>query len=55
MNEDDVLNDYSHYHDRTGPYKRVDYIEYTHVCDGEHMPPHRSTAHVYIRVQVQKT
>ena len=36
MSENDVYNDYSHWHDRTGPYKRVDYIEYTHICDGCH-------------------
>ena len=36
MNENDVYNDYSHWYDRTGPYKRVDYIEYTHICDGCH-------------------
>jgi len=34
MNEDDVYNDYSHYCDGTGPYKRLTEIEYTHICDG---------------------
>ena len=36
MNEDDVLNDYSHYHDRTGPYETLKELEYTHICDGCH-------------------
>jgi hypothetical protein len=36
MSEDDALNDYSHYHDRTGPYEMLRELEYTHVCDGCH-------------------
>ena len=36
MNESDVLNDYSHYHDRTGPYETLQELEYTHICDGCH-------------------
>ena len=36
MNESDVLNDYSHYHDRTGPYETLRELEYTHMCDGCH-------------------
>ena len=36
MNESDVLNDYSRYHDRTGPYETLRELEYTHICDGCH-------------------
>ena len=36
MNESDVLNDYSHWHDSTGPYETLRELEYTHVCDGCH-------------------
>ena len=36
MSESDVLNDYSHWHDRTGPYETLRELEYTHVCDGCH-------------------
>ena len=36
MNENDVHNDYSHWHDRTGPYETLKELEYTHLCDGCH-------------------
>ncbi|MAO21495.1 MAG: hypothetical protein CMJ25_12155 [Phycisphaerae bacterium] len=36
MSENDVLNDYSHWHDRTGPYETLKELEYTHICDGCH-------------------
>ena len=36
MNEDNVYNDYSHWHDRTGPYETLKELEYTHICDGCH-------------------
>ena len=36
MNENDVHNDYSHWHDRTGPYETLKELEYTHICDGCH-------------------
>lgn len=36
MSENDVLNDYSHWHDRTGPYETLKELEYTHLCDGCH-------------------
>ena len=31
---DDPLNDYSHYCDGTGPYKRVSYLRETEMCSG---------------------
>ena len=36
MNADDVYSDYSHWHDRTGPYETLKELEYTHICDGCH-------------------
>ena len=36
MSENDVYNDYSHWHDRTGPYETLKELEYTHICDGCH-------------------
>ena len=36
MSENDVYNDYSHWHDRTGPYEPLRELEYTHICDGCH-------------------
>lgn len=31
---DDPLNDYSHWHEGTGPYRRVSYLEETTLCSG---------------------